>query len=222
MQTYDCLFNFTTEDAKLIARFFDGWASLVRFAGGLLRSVLLPFMVNLLNLRSDNFVFLKDLLLQLRGLLSHDRGLLGELLHERLPVTGNLIHAEPVCRLVIPLLDKELLTSLAALELSLPCFNNAIHFLNLSHEDRHIIVYVDIKAFKLATGRLELLLEGLHLACKRRTELVQDIVVDLVILVAHFLLDGTVADLESTKEDEILSSLKGATTLSDLIKELVP
>ena len=50
-------------------------------------------MVDFGDLLSDNFVLLKDLLLQLWGLLVHDLSLLGQLLHERLPVAGDLLHA---------------------------------------------------------------------------------------------------------------------------------
>ena len=45
---------------------------------------------------------------------------------------------------------------------------------------------------------------------------------DLVILVVHFGLHGAVADLKSTEEDKVLSSLKRATAHGDLVEHLVP
>ena len=45
---------------------------------------------------------------------------------------------------------------------------------------------------------------------------------DLVVLIANLGLDGTIADLKATEQDEVLCCLECATTLRDLVQKLVP
>lgn len=64
---------------------------------------------------------------------------------------------------------------------------------------------------------LHSLLERLHLSGQCGAELVQDVVVDLIVLVVDFGLNGAIADLESTEKDEVLGRLKRASAHCDLI-----
>jgi hypothetical protein len=135
-----------------------------------------------------------------------------------MPLALDLVDPEPVLGPLVSLLLQQLLASLAALELSFPRVNDAVHLLDLCDKNSDVVGDLEREALELMTCHLQILLEGLHLAGERRAKLVQDVVMNLVVLVVDFGLNGAVADLEATEKDEILGCLERASTLSDLVQ----
>jgi len=117
---------------------------------------------------------------------------------------------------------QKLLASLASPELFFPFVDDSVHLLNLSDDDGHILRHFNIKSLKFASSFENLDIEAFHLAGKSRAKLVQDIVVDLVVLVVDLSLNCVVANLETSKENEILSCLKSSSALIYFIKQLIP
>jgi hypothetical protein len=117
---------------------------------------------------------------------------------------------------------KELLTSLASVELCFPLLDNSVHLLNFGDEEGHIVRLFKSEAFQLSSGILDLLLKFTHEISKGCSKLDQDFLVNLVILVVDFGLHCSVADLKTTEALEVFRSIECLSALLDLVKELVP
>lgn len=94
--------------------------------------------------------------------------------------------------------------------------------MDLCDKDGDIIRSVNREALKLSPGALDLLIEGSHRRLELVTELVQDLLVPLVVLVVDLLLHAAVVDDECAKVLLVVRSVEGLATLPDLVQKLSP
>ena len=120
------------------------------------------------------------------------------------------------------LLRQQLLTSLAPVQLTFPLCDDSLHLLNFCDKQSHIIALFKRQTLQLASTILYLLLESLHLLSESHSKPVKNFFVNLIVLVVDFALHSAITNFKATEVLEVLRSVKGLSTLPDLIEQLVP
>jgi len=210
------------QDCHLVDGVLDLRARSLRLVRSLLGSVFIPFLLNFFNVGIDVLFFFEDFSLESGDLFVHLVDSLLEDLLEGAPLALDDIDPEPVRWPLESLLLEELLPGFAPVQLVFPLGQQSLHLLDFSDEESDVIRVIKRQVFKFAPSILDHVLEVGHLLSQGRPKPVQDLLVQLVVLVVHFGLDGHVVDLDSAETFEVFTRVKRATSLSDLIEKLVP
>ncbi len=187
-----CLLDESAEHAELVQGTLDLRGGELGLGERFFGPVLLPLVFNLLDLGLDKSLLLMDLRLQQRNLLFHRVAALAQDLLERGPLALNDIDPQPIGRPLVALLLEQLLACATLIELGLPLVHDAFHFLNLSDEQGHVITFLQGEVLQLASRFLHFGLEFLHLNGQSSSELIQNLFVQLIVLIADFGLDGAI------------------------------